>query len=168
MKNQLTPKQETFCLAYLETGNASEAYRRAYNANKMKPATINRNAKALLDNNKIAARIALVVEKAAEKTGLSVERTLLEIARVAYFDGRKIYNKDGGLKQPTEWDDDTAAAISHMGRTGPVPFDKNAALEKAMKYHGLYKNDNHQQGDAAIRALMEAVGKDAAHFEVKP
>ncbi len=49
----LTPKQEKFCLAYLETGNASEAYRRAYNAAKMKAATVNRNAKALLDNTKI-------------------------------------------------------------------------------------------------------------------
>ena len=29
--NKLTPKQEAFILAYLETGNASEAYRRAYN-----------------------------------------------------------------------------------------------------------------------------------------
>jgi phage terminase small subunit len=37
----LTVKQENFCLAYMETGNASEAYRRAYNAGKMKPAVIN-------------------------------------------------------------------------------------------------------------------------------
>ena len=35
----LTPKQEAFCLAYMETGNASEAYRRAYDADNMKPAT---------------------------------------------------------------------------------------------------------------------------------
>jgi hypothetical protein len=42
------------------------------------------------------------------------------------------------------------------------------AREQAMKHLGMFKNDNHQQGDAAIRALMEAVGKDAAHFEVKP
>ncbi|SQE31532.1 Terminase small subunit [Mannheimia haemolytica] len=27
---ELTPKQEAFCLAYIETGNASEAYRQAY------------------------------------------------------------------------------------------------------------------------------------------
>ena len=30
--NELTQKQENFCLAYIETGNASEAYRKAYNA----------------------------------------------------------------------------------------------------------------------------------------
>lgn len=53
----LTPKQESFCLAYLHLGNASEAYREAYDANACKPATINRKAKELLDNGKIAARL---------------------------------------------------------------------------------------------------------------
>lgn len=38
----LTQKQEAFALAYFETGNASEAYRRAYNAENMKPESINR------------------------------------------------------------------------------------------------------------------------------
>ena len=54
----LTPKQENFCLSYLETGNASEAYRRAYNIGRRKPATVNRNAKSLVDNNKILARLS--------------------------------------------------------------------------------------------------------------
>lgn len=31
---RLTPKQEAFAQAYVETGNASGAYRRAYNAGK--------------------------------------------------------------------------------------------------------------------------------------
>lgn len=53
----LTPKQEAFCLAFIETGNASEAYRRSYDADDMKPATVNRAAKELTDNPKIAARI---------------------------------------------------------------------------------------------------------------
>ena len=30
MAQDLTPKQEAFCLAFLETGNAAQAYRRAY------------------------------------------------------------------------------------------------------------------------------------------
>jgi len=51
-----TPKQDAFCLAYIETGNASEAYRRAYNAENVKPKTINRKAKELLDNGMITAR----------------------------------------------------------------------------------------------------------------
>lgn len=45
-------------MAYLETGNASEAYRRAYDAGKMKPESVNRKAKELLDNGKITARLS--------------------------------------------------------------------------------------------------------------
>ena len=37
---KLTPKQERFCQVYIETGNASEAYRAAYNAEKMKPESV--------------------------------------------------------------------------------------------------------------------------------
>ncbi len=54
----MTPKQQRFSQLYIELGNASEAYRQSYDAARMKPETINRNAKALLDNNKIAARVA--------------------------------------------------------------------------------------------------------------
>jgi hypothetical protein len=54
----MTPKQEAFCLAYIETGNASEAYRQAYNAGKMKPGSVNVNASKLLADTKIALRVA--------------------------------------------------------------------------------------------------------------
>ena len=40
----LTIKQENFCNYYLECGNASEAYRRAYSCSNMKGDTINRKA----------------------------------------------------------------------------------------------------------------------------
>ena len=36
---KLTAKQEAFCLAYLETGNASEAYRQVYKSDRMKSTT---------------------------------------------------------------------------------------------------------------------------------
>ena len=54
---KLTIKQEKFCMVYIETGNASEAYRQAYNCENMKEATINRNAKMMIDDNKISTRV---------------------------------------------------------------------------------------------------------------
>ena len=46
----MTPKQEHFARLYVETGNASEAYRQAYNAENMKPETVTNEAyKLLLD-----------------------------------------------------------------------------------------------------------------------
>lgn len=70
---KLTPKQEAFCLAYIETGNASEAYRQAYNVSRMKPETVNRCAKELLDNPKITARIQALRASAAKKAQFTLE-----------------------------------------------------------------------------------------------
>ncbi len=53
----LTIKQERFCMVYVETGNASEAYRQAYNAENMKEASINVNACKLLADAKITLRV---------------------------------------------------------------------------------------------------------------
>ncbi len=55
--DRLTPKQEAFCLAYVETGDASEAYRRAYDASAMSPAAINVEASRLLEHPKITLRL---------------------------------------------------------------------------------------------------------------
>ena len=46
--SKLTPKQEASCLAYTKTGNASEAYRQAYDAKGMKDTTIHVKASELL------------------------------------------------------------------------------------------------------------------------
>lgn len=78
----LTPKQEAFCLAYIETSNASEAYRSAYNAGKMKAETIHRNAKALLDNNKVATRLQELRRPAVEKAQLTLEQHLIDLQRL--------------------------------------------------------------------------------------
>lgn len=75
----LTQKQEAFCIAYIETGNASEAYRRAYDAEKMTMASVNRSAKDVIDNPKIASRIAELRAPMIKKAQLTVEDLLREL-----------------------------------------------------------------------------------------
>lgn len=75
----LTPKQENFCLAYLETGNASEAYRRAYDAEKMTTDTISRKAKELLSNGKITARLSELREPILKRHAITVDDLLAEL-----------------------------------------------------------------------------------------
>ena len=53
----LTLKQHKFCLKYVESGNASLAYREVYDCSGSKPSTVSRKAKELLDNGKITATI---------------------------------------------------------------------------------------------------------------
>lgn len=76
---ELTPKQEAFCFAYIETGNASEAYRQAYETEDMKSETVHRKAKELMDNGKITARIEELKAEHAERHKLTVDDLLAEL-----------------------------------------------------------------------------------------
>lgn len=70
----LTPKQEAFARAYVETGNASEAYRRAYNVGEnTKAETVWRKASELLSDGKVTARVSELQSQAVERTMVTVE-----------------------------------------------------------------------------------------------
>lgn len=76
---KLTAKQEKFCLAYLETGNASAAYRLAYAAENMKPATVNNRACELMANGDITVRIDELQSAAAARNEVTVDSLLAEL-----------------------------------------------------------------------------------------
>lgn len=78
---KLTEKQEKFCIKYNECGNASEAYRAVYNCSKSKPETINRKAKELMDNGKIAARLK-ELNQAAVTSSIMTKNEALEILSI--------------------------------------------------------------------------------------
>jgi len=86
----LTAKQDAFALAYLETGNASEAYRRAYSAENMKPETVAVKASELLAHGKVSVRVKELQEEAAERNRLTVDDLLkeLEEARMIAIEDR--------------------------------------------------------------------------------
>lgn len=87
--NELTIKQEKFCNCYLECGNASEAYRRVFSCDKMKPESVNRKAKELLDNGKITARIAELQDGMQRRSDMTRDEAvgiLADIARANIVD----------------------------------------------------------------------------------
>lgn len=69
----MTPKQEAFCLAYIETGNASEAYRQAYAAQNMKAVSVNVEARKMLADPKIAHRVAVLKAAHVERHNVTVD-----------------------------------------------------------------------------------------------
>lgn len=92
---------------------------------------------------------------------LNTERTLREVSRLAFSDPRKITNRDGSFKRLHELDDDTAASVSSckIDKDGVIEYkfwDKNSALEKAVKVQGLYEKDNKQKTDP-LRDLLGAL-----------
>lgn len=69
----LTAKQEAFCLAYVETGNASEAYRRSYEVGAdTKPETVWNESSRLVRNPDVTARITELRDQARELMLVSV------------------------------------------------------------------------------------------------
>jgi phage terminase small subunit len=54
---KLTPKQETFCQAYVETGIGAEAFRRAYDTSNWTDKSIHEKASQMLSTVKIRSRV---------------------------------------------------------------------------------------------------------------
>ena len=79
MAKKLTAKQENFCLAYIETGNASEAYRQAYNAENMKPEVIHVKACELIKGGNVSVRIIELQEAHREAHNVTVDSLCAEL-----------------------------------------------------------------------------------------
>lgn len=79
----LTPKQEKFCQLYIELGNASEAYRQAYDCLNMKPETIKRKAQELLENGTITATfIREIKESHQQRHNITIDNLLGKLERI--------------------------------------------------------------------------------------
>jgi len=72
----LTPKQEKFAQLLEEGMNQSDAYRKAYNAEKMTDKTICEKASILASNGKIRARREEIRAPVLDKVGYSIEAHL--------------------------------------------------------------------------------------------
>lgn len=75
----LTQKQENFCLKYVECGNASEAYRHAYDAGRMKQTSIAVKASELLADGNVSVRVEELKRGHAERHRLTVDDLLMEL-----------------------------------------------------------------------------------------
>ncbi len=80
----LTPKQERFVLEYGRCGGeASKAYRIAYDAQGMKPETVHKRASELLQHGEVAGRLAAIRAKVEAKTNYTVEQHLARLAELS-------------------------------------------------------------------------------------
>lgn len=158
MSDNLTPKQEAFCLAYVETGNASEAYRRCYDVKPdTKPEGIWVSACELLKNPKVAVRVAELQEEARKRNAVTVDRVVQELAKIGFSDIRKLFSDAGHLLPPGEWPEEAAGAVSSLEVVAKPSaetdekghkivehvhkikvWDKNSALEKLAKHLGMF------------------------------
>lgn len=78
-KRRFTDKMELFCLAYVETGNASEAYRRSYNTANMADKTAQREGYNTLQKPQVQARIEELRNQVMDRHEITVDTLLLEL-----------------------------------------------------------------------------------------
>lgn len=165
----LTPKQQQFVAEYLIDLNATEAYKRAgYKAKNSNVAGV--EAHKLLKNPKIADAVTAGMKAREERTHITADRVLQELARIAFFDPRKLLDASGNPRSLADLDDDTAAAVAgldlleeYRGEGKDRVFvgyvkkfkiaDKNTALTNAMKHLGI------------LTEKTELTGKDGAPLQ---
>lgn len=108
----LTPKQEKFCMLYIELGNASAAYRQSYDAEDMREPTVNRSAHELLENPKIAARLEQLRNEHKQAHKITVADLLYELEEA----------RQAALKAETP--QSSAAVAATMGKAKILGMDK--------------------------------------------
>lgn len=175
---KLTGQQEKFALGVASGKTQSDAYREAFPlSKKWKDESVHVNASKLMASTKVQLRVEELKERITNAGIASATRVLLEASRLATFDPRKLFREDGSPKPINELDDDTAAALAGLdvleefsgsgddrafvGYTKKYKVaDKNSALEKLFKHHGLYERDNQQKTDP-LADLLRAVSGTA-------
>ena len=116
----LTPKQTKFIDTYIETGNASEAYRQAYSCQNMKDSTINVKASEMLKNGKIRVRIEELQRDLKKSSDIRKEAILEELSCIAFADIRdyvKFTGKRISFKSFDELTDRQARAIESIKKS---------------------------------------------------
>lgn len=80
MADKLTPKQEAFAAAFIETSNASEAYRTAYDVSEgTKPETVWVSASQLLSDHKVAQRVAELQQAHRDRHDVTIDSLTKEL-----------------------------------------------------------------------------------------
>lgn len=165
-KAKLTIKQEKFCLKYLECGNASEAYRYAFNCRNMSDNAIWSEASCLLDNPKVAQRVEYLKTHLAEAAGISALQIIREHQKIAFSDATRIRTGWMSLRDFENLTPDEKACIKSVEtkQTKRVTDDGDEIIDEQIKVT-LY--DKQKSLDAIWDKLgynsplkLEITGKD--------
>lgn len=171
----LHPRKEAFCGEYIIDFNAYQSAIRAGYSEK----SARHMGCMMLQEPAIIERVQQLIAERSQRTEITADRVLREVARIGLSDVRRLFTKTGTMVPIHELDDDTAAAVANIevmeeyqGRgddrvlVGHVKkiklWDKNSAAEKLMKHLGLFEKDNKQAIDPLMELLASLTGKVVA------
>lgn len=129
---KLSIKQELFCNEYLTDLNGCQAAIRAGYSKK----TAQEQSSRLLSTVKVQKRLSELMKSRSDKTKITNERVLIEIARIAFNDPRRAFDQNGNLLPIKDWPEDVAAAISSIkiNETKIAGSDDGVITTKEIKF----------------------------------
>lgn len=141
----LTEKQKRFCDEYLIDLNATRAYMAAYPSTK-KESTASVCAAKLLRNAKVKSYLGKRKKARQERTEISQDRVLRELAAIAFTDVTDIVSYDHGghvrIRATDDLEKDKKKIIAGIkeGQWGTEVkfYDRLRALELLMKHLGMF------------------------------
>lgn len=151
----LTPKQKRFVVEYLIDLNATAAAKRAGYSEK----TAYSIGLETLKKPEIQNAIQEAMQKRQQRTEITQDMVIQELAKLGFFDIRKLFDKDGKPMDISKLDDDTAAALvgldvqdvsdsdgNYVGFIKKYKMaDKIKALELLGKHLGTWEHQDKQQ-----------------------
>ena len=170
---ELTTKLEIFATVLAETDDQSAAYRAMNPKTKGTSESIWQMASVVASKLEVISRVAelkAITKKIAEKEfEITQERVLLEIARLAFHDPRKVFDEDNNMLAVQDWPDEVAAAIASIkvietksgdedstSQLKEIKFwDKGKQIELAAKKLGMLTDKLKVEVDDSVDRLSE-------------
>lgn len=155
---KLSDKQKKFCEEYIIDFNQTQSAIKAGYSAKTAYSIGNENLK----KPDIQAYIKELLSKREERTQITADMVVKEWAKIAFFDIRKIFHKEGGLLNPHDLDDETATVISSIkARDIKVGDDietikeyrlndKMKALDMLAKHLGMFEKEKEDNNDTNV------------------
>ena len=137
-----TQKKENFCLAYIRLGDASAAYREAYNLRKMKPQNVWSRASDLLNSPEVTARLNELRAPALEKANVTVEYIVSNLVEVVERCMQRAPVVDGKGRQVQDEDGRDVWVFDSRGANG--------ALATLAKYKGMLTDKQHVELSGSV------------------
>lgn len=160
----MTAKQKLFIEEYLIDLNATQAAIRA----GYSPDSARQSGADNMKNPYISARIEQAMAERSRRTGISQERVIRELARLAFVNPTDVINmKDATLKESSNTDDTAAiqsVKVKSFGEDGIEReikmADKLRALELLGKHLGMFQNNLNVnvQSSEKLDAIMSQLG----------
>ena len=164
----MTKKQKRFCEEYLVDLNATQAAIRA----GYSPDSAGAIGSELLKKPEISARIDKSIAAQSRRTGVTADRVIRELARVAFANSQDVINYDDATIKADAIRDDTAAVASVRVKTIPTKdgkgiereiklHDKIKALEDLGRHLGMFTDNVNLNGDIGVTIVDDVPKADS-------